>query len=333
MSAVLLTGATGFVGMEVLHRLIEAGEEVVAPVRAVDDVAAQRRIDETLAKLYMCPPEHRVTAVAVDLTWPLDLGDVADGCDRVVHCAASIAFTDPLEDARAVNVGGTERVADLAQRLPHLRHFVHVSTAYAVGREDGSFRNTYEQSKREAELLLESRGLPLTIARPSIIVGDSTSGWTTAFNVLYWPLQAFARGIVREVAGDPAGLLDVVPIDYVADAICELLDGDGDGGTMNVVAGTQAATVAELMGLATQRFDREAPALIGRGDDDDADLYAPYLDVRTSFDGSACEELLGRRAPHVGEYFAALMDYAVASRWGRRPCTREEARALEARAA
>ena len=62
------------------------------------------------------------------------------------------------------------------------------------------------------------------IARPSIVMGESTSGWTPAFNVLYWPIRAFSRGLFAEVPARPEALVDVVPVDYVADALVHLLE-------------------------------------------------------------------------------------------------------------
>ena len=58
--------------------------------------------------------------------------------------------------------------------------------------------------------------------RPSIVVGDRQSGWTFAFNVLYWPLRAFARGMLESVPAVSSAPVDVVSVDYVADAIDEL---------------------------------------------------------------------------------------------------------------
>src|SRR6476646_1648088 len=90
---------------------------------------------------------------------------------------------------------------------------MHVSTAYVAGdrrvtayeddAEHGAFRNAYEQTKHEAERLVRASGLPWTIARPSIVVGESDSGWTSSFNVLYGPLRAFAAGAYRERAQRP----------------------------------------------------------------------------------------------------------------------------------
>ena len=68
------------------------------------------------------------------------------------------------------------------------------------------FRNPYEQSKFEAELLVRerSRSLPIQVVRPSIVVGDSRTGLTPAFNVLYWPLRAFSK---RHLSGPPGTTL------------------------------------------------------------------------------------------------------------------------------
>ena len=61
------------------------------------------------------------------------------------------------------------------------------------------FRNAYERSKFEAELLVRERSaqLPILVLRPSIVVGERSSGWTTSFNVLYPPLKAFAGAPIR----------------------------------------------------------------------------------------------------------------------------------------
>jgi thioester reductase-like protein len=222
--SVLLTGATGFVGMEVLARYLERGErEVVTLVRAPSQAAAADRMQTLLFNLFGARASAyagRVRAVAGELTAPrlgLDPGRYAELAERVttvVHSAASVSFALPLEEARTINLDGTRRMlefASLARTSGGLDRYAHVSTAYVAGTHDGRFaecdlelgqrfRNSYEQSKFEAEQLVRSRPeLPFTILRPSIIVGDRRSGWTAAFNVLYWPLRAFARGLFTDV--------------------------------------------------------------------------------------------------------------------------------------
>ena len=193
---ILLTGATGFLGGEVLARLLERDQgPVFALVRADDDAGAQRRLRGVLESLLGSaePWARRVTAVAGDITRP-DLGldpagreRLAAGVGRIIHCAASVSFTLGDEESRAINVDGTRRVLELARLCADrggLEYLMHVSTAYVAGdhsgrfREDDldlgqTFRNAYERSKFEAERLVrEHRSeLPVQIVRPSIVVG------------------------------------------------------------------------------------------------------------------------------------------------------------------
>ena len=340
MSRVLLTGATGFVGMEVLARLLERGEEeVLCVVRAADQAAAQERLDGVLATLYTDPSPYRgrARALAGDLTAGVEAP--GEAVDVVCHCAASISFDLPLEEARRINVEGTRAMLALG-RATGARRFVHVSTAYVSGthagrfREDErgvAFRNTYEQTKCEAEALFDDAGdLSVAIARPSIVMGESGTGWTPAFNVLYWPLRAFARGLFEAVPAKPDGRVDVVPVDYVADGICALVDHDATG-VFNLVAGEDASTVDELAGLACAHFGRPRPPYVDTGAFGDAAadahgaVYLPYFDMEVVFDDRRTREQLGLRAPRLRGYFDTLMDYADAARWGKGGTTRDAA--------
>jgi thioester reductase-like protein len=357
--AVLLTGATGFLGMEVMGRLVEEQDrEVIALVRADGEREACERLEGVLHRLYDSPPQafQRVHALPADLVRD-DLGlsaahrrEVLARASVIVHCAASIRFDLPLDEALRTNAGGAEKILDLAGELDRrgrLEQVVHVSTAYVSGRHEGpfaetdmdlgqQFRNTYEQSKLEAERRIRARDLPVLVARPSIIVGESTSGWTPAFNVIYWPLQAFARGLISRVPADPNGVVDIVPVDYVADAIAALTQMGGRSDTVHLVAGERAATVAELIDLASASFGKAPPELVPPRTAvaiPGSDSFLPYFDVRAQFDDARareCLEPLGHEAPALTSYFEGLIDYARDSRWGRRPLTREAARAAAA---
>src|SRR3954467_12784207 len=268
--AVLLTGATGFVGMEVLARYIEHSDrEVYVLVRAQDDAAAAARLRVTMAALYGsdAPPPERVKPVAADIERhrlalrPAAFGELAERVREIIHSAASVSFSLPLDDSREVNVGGTARLlefGDEARARGGLTRFAYVSTAYVAGTHEGTFRedeldvgqdfrNAYERSKFEAETLLRDEAqraprLPLQIFRPSIIVGERSSGWTASFNVLYAPLKAFARGALRVLPARRSSPVDVVPVDFVADAIFALATGpvEGEAETFQLVAGSQA---------------------------------------------------------------------------------------------
>jgi long-chain acyl-CoA synthetase len=346
---VLITGATGFVGMELLVRILEQTDcDVIALVRACDNDAAQRRIDEVITTL-LAPadrPRHsRVRGLAADVTSPgLGLSSIArdrlaGSIGAIVHCAASISFTLELEDARRINVDGTREILALAEQAHEhgeLDRFVHVSTAYVAGEQarrvsedDGDvgqeFRNTYERTKLEAEEIVRASAVPTAILRPSVIVGDSQTGWTPAFNVIYFPLQAFARGLFPNVPGEADARLDIVPVDTVADALLELLVGPVRQGAFHVVAGDTAPTNTELATLAAEAFDAEPPVFVGPGEDESAEKRAgalvPYFRVRCTFDATRGSSL-GATPPPLAEYFPRLMRYARDARWGKEPAPR-----------
>lgn len=352
--SLLLTGGTGFLGMELIARLLDSDDppEIFMAVRARDEVAAEARIAEVLAQLYETVPASAacLRAVPADLTQP-NLGistsqraTLATHVDRVAHCAASIAFTLPLGEARAVNVEGTGGMVELARGLPRLEQFVHVSTAYVSGRLRGAFReshvggcdfrNTYERSKMEAELLVAmASDLPTAIVRPSIVVGESDSGWTSAFNVLYWPLQAFARGLLDRVPADPMGIVDTVPVDYVAALIERVAFTTGVTGRFHAVAGDTALTVAELIIESCRELERPLPELIEPGSfgpDNPASVFAPYFDVETRFDNRRASLLMADAgpAPDPVDYLPRIIEFARDARWGKRRLTRQAARAL-----
>jgi thioester reductase-like protein len=371
--SVVLTGATGFLGLQVLDRALANGDApVVALVRARDDDDAGRRVRGALATLGddAAARAGRLTALAADLTAPglgLDPGRrraLAQEAEVVVHSGANVAFDQPLEQAREVNVGGTERVLALAHEAPALRRLVYVSTAYVAGEHEGTFaeddldvgqgfRNSYERSKFEAERLLgaEAGEVPLSVLRPSIVVGERQSGWTTAFNVLYWPLRAFARGLLSAVPAASGTLVDAVPIDVVADATWAIASGEGPAReTLHLVAGERATTVDELAELAATAFGRRRVDLVSLGEFVDraargegvsrsliegaaaeqAGQYLPYFGMRVSFDDDRARGRLGDalRPPPMSEYFGHLVAYAQAARWGKRRLSRQEARSV-----
>jgi thioester reductase-like protein len=365
---ILLTGATGFVGMELLQRYLERSERsIVTLVRASSDAAAQARIDDVLKDLFGQRAQKfrgRVLAAAGELTSPrLGLSPeayerLAERISTIVHSAASVSFTMPLEEARAINVEGTKRMlelAELAGRRGGLERYGHISTAYVAGDHVGrfnerdfdvgqEFHNSYEQSKYEAEGLVRGvDGLPFTILRPSIVVGDRRNGWTSAFNVLYWPLRAFARGMFTAVPAVSSAPVDVVSVDYVADAIYELCEesSGGIGETYHLTAGANASTIGEIAALASRYFRRPLPkvlspdefAALERGQVERSALdvgrvYFPYFSTETVFDQAGSRAKLdpaGIEASPLGEYLERLLDFATRSRWGKRPISRIDA--------
>jgi thioester reductase-like protein len=369
---VLITGATGFLGMELMARVLEDSDRRVwALVRAPDQVSAAERVRATLASLVSDPEPYRdrVEAVAGDLLAPgLGLSprrrdELAEHVDEVIHAAASVSFGLSLDAARAVNVGGTQRMLELAgwiQRRGGLHRFAHVSTAYVAGTHKGvfaeadlergqRFNNTYERSKWECERMVRlyiSR-LPIQVFRPSIVVGDEHSGWTPSFNVIYSPLRAYAAGRLPVVPARRSAPVDIVPVGYVARAILALADA-GAGKTFSLAAGPDASTVGELVDRAAAHLGQARtrvlppalyrravhPLLLRRADPaqrrwlERGEVFFPYFASKVSFDVTAARaglEPVGIRVPRVDAYLDRLLEFAQRASWGRRPVGRAEA--------
>lgn len=371
----LLTGATGFLGMELIARYLEQTDRTVyALVRAGDDAEAQARLRAAVGRVVAAPErfDHRLLAVRGDVALP-GLGlprsrrlALADSVTEIVHAAASVSFTLPLEEAREINVEGTRRMLELAELcMAHgeLRRFGYVSTAYVAGTATGvfdeddhdvgqDFRNSYERTKWEAERLVRTAGdrLPAQIFRPSIVVGEQTTGWTAAFNVIYGPLRAYAKGdAVPLVPGRWNAPVDVVPVDYVADAIVAIASRpEGAGRTYSLAAGPQATTVGELITLSARAFGRRRavtmppevyartlhPLLVrqARGGKrrwlQQAPVFFPYFALRVRHDTTRAQAALapaGIAPPPLRDYFERLVDFARAADWGRRTLSRVDA--------
>jgi thioester reductase-like protein len=380
MPGVLLTGATGLVGQAVLPRLLAHDPDIVVfcVIRAPDAATLDARRADLLARSGVGADDaHRVVGVAGDVERD-DLGiaaadDVAAQVDVVVHAAANTRFGLPIDEARNVNTAAARRVAEFAlaaDAAGGCRRLHHISTAYVAGDAEGvvavppldpigGFRNTYEQTKWEAEQEIRAVAdrIPVTITRPSIVVGDSRTGATPHFRVLYEPMKwvyfhsrsdgaSFSDKRGNVLPCRPDVRLDVVPVDYVADAVVALTQSDGAiGGTHHVSAGPERAlTIAETVDIVLDTGNRlleargeppvERPTLVSPdmlaenaelrelfalGEDLMA-AYLPYGLREQLFDPAATLDVLGDAlgpCPDPREYYPVIVEYASAHNFGR----------------
>lgn len=212
----------------------------------------------------------RVTLVEGDITradldLDVDALRVMREATEIWHLAAAYDLSVSLEAGLRVNVEGTRHVLELAARCPDLDRLHYVSTCYVSGCYAGvfteedlekgqDFNNCYEETKFLAEVEVRQAarsGLPTTVYRPAIVVGDSRTGETQKYDgpyfIIRWVLRQPWTALVP-VVGDPdATRVNLVPSDFVLDAIVHLSALPHARGRTYQLADPDPLTVSELL--------------------------------------------------------------------------------------
>jgi len=262
---VLMTGFPGFLGSALLPGILKRTDgSALCLVQPKFAKRAQRRVE----KMSSADPflEGRIRLIEGDIT-QAGLGLAADALAEVTeawHLAAAYDLTVPRDVAVRVNVDGTRHVLDALERCPKLTRLHYFSTCYVSGRYAGPFgeddlevgapfNNYYEETKNLAEADVRwhmSAGMPATIYRPAIVVGDSRTGETQKFDGPYFVMQWLLRQprhAVLPVAGDPTSTrVNVVPRDFVVDAVAYLSGLPASEGRTYQLADPRPLTVDEM---------------------------------------------------------------------------------------
>ena len=244
MADILFTGFPGFLGSALLPRVLARaeGDDAVCLVQAkFADLADDRR-----REIEHSHPETagRIRLVEGDITRPglgLDDGAAARrAVGEIYHLAAVYDLAVKRPVGMKVNVEGTRNVLDFAAGCNRLDRLQYVSTCYVSGRWAGAFteddleknqefNNYYEETKFLAEVEVQRAmrsGMPATVYRPAIVVGDSTTGATQKYDGPYAMIRLLMRQpliAMAPVIGDPARTrVNLVPSDFVVDAIAHL---------------------------------------------------------------------------------------------------------------
>ncbi|HHV9220078.1 TPA: SDR family oxidoreductase [Escherichia coli] len=267
MDLLLLTGATGFLGGAVLDKLMnnQKNIELLLLVRADSQHTGLERVKDNGRKFNIC--EDRLHSLTIDNILLGDLNNPEtflydprlDKVTYVINCAAVVSFgNNPL--IWSVNVTGTLAFAKRMTKVTGLKRFIHVGTAMsctpnanslvtedAAALDTGEHLVEYTRSKATIELLMrkECPNLPLLIARPSIIVGHTHLGCLPSTSI-FW---VFRMGLMlQKFMCSLDDRIDVIPVDYCADALLMLLESSlSKGEVIHISAGKEGSvTFADI---------------------------------------------------------------------------------------
>jgi thioester reductase-like protein len=355
--AIFLTGSTGYIGAHVAANLLEAHEAGLnLLIRARDPREAELRLWQAL-QLHLEFPrfyEYLQTRIRIfrgDLTAPQfglapdDYERLVHHTDAVIHCAASLNRKSE-KSCLNVNLRGTLEVLQLARHADYyhgLRRFSHVSTVAVAGeRQDEvvsedlaidwerSDYDPYARTKKFCEHMIRQLlpEVPRTIFRPSIVLGDSRYAQTTQFDMV--KSFVFLAGL-PVLPFRPNDKIDIVNVDFVADAIATLHQKDKPlHDTYHLSSGTGSQTFRELTAALAAAGQKRGPVFLpflerpfsagvnrlsrrksstGRG----AALlkvFLPYLTWNTVFDNARVTAELRRKPVPFSHYSYPLLKFS-----------------------
>ena len=375
----LLTGATGLVGRYLMRDLLLKGKKLAVLVRPFKKVLARERV-EAILQMWEQELGHRLPRPVIlngEICEPnLGLSPkhvqwVSDYCGQVIHGAAVLKFNgqDRKADPWLTNLEGTRNVIEFS-RQSGVKHFHYISTAYVCGRRERvvtekelnvgqDFRNDYEISKFESEQLVEQADCfeTKTIFRPSVVVGDSKSGYTSTYHGLFLYLRLFAMLIPQQqrnehgVIETPIRLpmdgdepRNLVPVDWVAKTIAHLVSTPEAYGRTYHLVPDKCTTPREVIECCYEYFNSSGVEFCGTDAEREAEnefaqtlfentsIYASYETSDPHFDKSNVNKFAGHLVcPAIDKQMIfRFLDFGKQNSWGKsRPKSPRVARWIE----
>ncbi len=356
--SVLITGATGILGGWVLGEALARGYEPTVLMRDANPNMARQRVQLVLRLVGHEDRLDDVKVICGDTRLPdfgLDHADVTrlrTTLGGVIHCAACTSF-NPVQDAElwATNVGG---VANVLRFLAggHVPLY-HVSTAFVAGKRRGraleteldlnqGFRNTYERSKCESEMLVQeaiSKGsIKASIFRPGIIVGATHQGRISQFLNFYGFMRIVDIASSGRLNGNrrlrfvanPNATKNLVPVDWTAKSLWDIVESQGPSLQTYHLTSPRPVVHTELQSWASDFLSTQSMSLefterlhtdvttLERAANASLRRYRPYLDDEADFDQTNTLRALGGQLdfPELGpEFFLKLLSFARQQDW------------------
>jgi thioester reductase-like protein len=344
--SIFLTGFPGFIASRLVEKLAKPDIQFFLLVqprfleKAMSEIQAiANRTGTPVDNFALIEGDITKTNFGADLE---DLDTLRKEVTDIYHLAAAYDLAVEKDLAFRVNLEGTRHVNDFAETVENLRRFNYISTCYVAGMRTGKifenelehkegFRNYYEETKYLAELEVEKLKeiLPVTVFRPSVVVGDSQTGETTKYDGIYYLIHYLRKspGLLRLFnVGNKKVRLNLVPVDFVVDGIAALSHDEKATGKTIALADPNPLTTAEL-------FDTIAASMTGKSSVvtpppvivewslmrsfsppiTGLPHYAvPYFFIEQVYDTNSSKELLAEhdvRCPNFKEYAANLLKF------------------------
>lgn len=273
---IFLTGFPGFIAGRLVEKLARFETRFFLLVQPAFLEKAQRECERiaaatgaALENFYLF--EGDITEDNLGLP-PEELALIKREATEVFHLAAVYDLAVERDLAMRVNVKGTQNVNALVREIQNLNRYNYVSTCYVAGKRtgvileselehDAGFRNFYEETKYLAELEVEKlKGeMPVTIYRPSVVVGDSQTGETQKYDGIYYLilyLKKFPSVLSLFNIGNERVRLNLVPVDFVVEAIAALSKDESAWGKTFQLADPNPLTTRELFDAISENLAR-----------------------------------------------------------------------------
>lgn len=236
---ILITGGTGTIGKNIIrHYLLNSNLDILVLIHNKAKNLSIKEFFKEILEIDYEPYSNRISLTQGDITKEyLNIEkNNFESITEIIHSAASTQFDLSLNEIRKINVTGTNNVVNFALKCKNIKKFAFLSTTYVSGKMEGlipaksivnnkGFVNTYEQSKYEAEKLLEKyfEKLPISIYRFSTIIGNSKTGKVEHYTAPHHALRMFYLGLASMIPGTINYIVDLIPTDTSTEIFCELL--------------------------------------------------------------------------------------------------------------
>ena len=353
---ILLTGGTGFLGTELAGLLIgntESNIYVLTRATGEEDAAARLKGIWHFDRELSSEIGRRVVPVPGDFTKPgLGLSEetarrLSEKVTLVIHAGAETGFQESADTLGHTNISGTRNMLMFSEYIKNLRRFVYISTAYVSGQKKGliteeeptakAFSSLYESSKAAAEKLVRASGLPFSICRPGMIVGNSATGRAANFNTVYYVLKLMLLKKLRVLPIKKDTKLNIVPVDYVAESVLKIAcSEESEGKTFHLTCPEEAAPEAgelytHVRAWAKENLSVDLPAAVfapmpalkaagllhnrdkeGHKKSFTANLLTilPYFYADQTFDRTNTDSVCGPYGPKWEDYIDRLLAFA-----------------------